>query len=371
MNNTPLAIRALCSAAFAAAAMAATAAAIGAVAAATAPATAAADVLKTPAAASALAQRALINGLAKAGSRLVAVGQRGHILYSDNGGQSWNQAKVPVSSDLTAVSFPSAQQGWAVGHDGVVLHTQDGGANWTLQLDGSAAAQAVLAHLTTQGADGRALEDARRLVEQGPDKPFLDVWFEDDARGFVVGAFGLIFQTIDGGKNWLPAQASVDNPRGFHLNAIRPSGGATYIVGEQGMVLRRAPGAARFTPVNVAYKGSFFGVTGNDDAVMVYGLRGNAYRSADQGATWQKIETGLQAGLTAATVNGKQFTLVSQGGQVLLSEDSGATFSKVAGARPGPVSAALVLDKDNMLLGGARGLRAQSLAAAVTATPGK
>lgn len=33
---------------------------------------------------------------------------------------------MPVSSDLVAVSFPDAANGWAVGHDGVVLKTSDG-----------------------------------------------------------------------------------------------------------------------------------------------------------------------------------------------------------------------------------------------------
>ena len=78
------------------------------------------DVLDSPALQSPLAAKGLLNGLALAGDRIVAVGQRGHILISDDKGKSWQQAKVPVSSDLVAVHFPTAQAGWAVGHDGVV-----------------------------------------------------------------------------------------------------------------------------------------------------------------------------------------------------------------------------------------------------------
>lgn len=73
------------------------------------------DVLDLPAKASALAQRSPLLDLARAGSRLVAVGQRGHILYSDDEGGRWQQARVPVSSDLNAVTFPTPEQGWAVG----------------------------------------------------------------------------------------------------------------------------------------------------------------------------------------------------------------------------------------------------------------
>ena len=42
---------------------------------------------------------------------------------------SWQQADVPVSSDLVAVPFPTPTHGWAVGHDGVVLHSADAGAH--------------------------------------------------------------------------------------------------------------------------------------------------------------------------------------------------------------------------------------------------
>ena len=332
---------------------------------------AAADVLKTPATASALAPRALINGLAQAGVRVVGVGQRGHVIYSDNGGQTWTQAQVPVSSDLTAVHFPSAKLGWAVGHDGVVLHSADAGVTWTLQLDGAAAARAMQAYYKGQGAaaaaaDPRLLDEAQRLLEQGPDKPFLDVWFESETRGYITGAFGLVFQTADGGRSWTPLQDKVDNPKGFHLNAIRPAGGALYMVGEQGLVLRRAAGAERFSAVATPYQGSYFGVVGNTAAVIVYGLRGNAYRSADNGASWHKVDTGLQTGLTAAALGwqgmGARMVLASQSGQILVSDDNGASFSKLA-AKPGPVSAVLAAGKDGLLLGGARGVRAQPLVA--------
>ncbi len=88
------------------------------------------DPLDTPAVPSALAARSLLLGVARAGNRLVAVGQRGHIVYSTDGGASWKQASVPVSSDLTAVFFVDDKQGWVVGHDGVVLHTVDSGDTW-------------------------------------------------------------------------------------------------------------------------------------------------------------------------------------------------------------------------------------------------
>src|SRR5580765_4846300 len=82
-----------------------------------------ADPLDVPAVASSLAPSRLLNGVARAGGRIVAVGQRGHILSSDDQGKTWTQASVPVSVDLLAVHFPTPGKGWVVGHSGVVLAT--------------------------------------------------------------------------------------------------------------------------------------------------------------------------------------------------------------------------------------------------------
>ena len=106
------------------------------------------DVLDTPAQKSRLAPRALLSGLARAGQRVVAVGQRGHVLWSDDAGANWQQADVPVSADLVAVHFPTPDSGWAVGHDGVILHSADAGKSWTRQLDGRTLGDVLVAHYT-------------------------------------------------------------------------------------------------------------------------------------------------------------------------------------------------------------------------------
>lgn len=326
----------------------------------TAHAGAAADVLATPAMASPLAQRALVNGLAAAGTRLVAVGQRGHILYSDDHGVQWTQARVPVSSDLTAVHFPTPELGWAVGHDGVVLHSSDAGASWALQLDGRKAADAMAAFYE-RSSDARLLEEARRMQEQGPDKPFLDVWFRDASHGYAVGAFGLLFATADAGKTWQPMLHVADNPRGLHLNAIRGIGGALYVAGEQGLVLRMGAGERRFSAMPTPYQGSYFGIVGTTQAIVAFGLRGNAFRSTDGGASWRQVETRVPAGLTAgAVLAGERLLLVSQGGHLLASADHGASFAALA-APPGHAAAVLADGQGGLVIGGARGLRRQQV----------
>lgn len=324
-----------------------------------------ADALDSPAIQSEKAVQGLFTGLASAGDRLIAVGQRGHIFYSDDAGQQWRQAQAPVSSDLVAVHFPSPLQGWAVGHDGVVLHSSDGGETWSLQFDGRQVGPIMLAYyqrLAAAQPEDQALaarvSEARRMTEEGADKPFLDVWFENDRVGYIVGAFNLIFRTDDGGRNWTPWLDRTDNPSALNLYALRPVGNQLFIVGEQGLVLKLDPAARRFIAIPTPYNGSFFGITGKPGAVLVFGLRGNAYRSVDDGASWSKVDLGLPLSITASTVSADgRIILLSQAGHVLVSTDDGVSFKLQPQNGLAPVAAALVSGSGSLVLAGARGLR--------------
>jgi len=315
------------------------------------------DVLDTPSRMSKLASETLLNSIVSSGKRLIAVGHRGHIVYSDDQGKTWTQSTVPVGSDLVAVYFPSEKNGWAVGHDGVVLHTSDGGTNWTKQLDGRIAAELMSKHFSSSVSDAASTmqADIKRYQEQGPDKPFLDVWFQNDTTGYIVGAFGLIFRTADGGKSWAPLLDRIDNPKNYHLYAIKSVGSDLYICGEQGSVFR-LDATGRFKEIKTPYTGTYFGVTGKPGALIVYGMRGKVFRSSDNGKSWKNIETGVPAGITGSTVlEDGRIVLVSQIGNVLISSDNGLTFTHIKVEKPVPAAAVTSINKDTLAVVGFRG----------------
>ena len=353
------------------------------------------DVLSTPAVKSPLAIKSLLNAVSRVDQRLVAVGSRGHILYSDDEGHSWEQSDVPVSSDLVAVNFPTPGKGWAVGHDGVVLHSTDGGATWVKQFDGCTAAQVAASYylggsdcskchsedqekvLLLAGAtdDATAQEEhskrdippelmysVQRLVEEGPDKPFLDVWFEDESTGYIVGVFNLIFRTSNGGKLWTPMFDRTENPMELHLTAIRRVGNDLYIAGEQGMVLKYDPVADKFIALETPYEGTFFGLTGNADVLIAYGLRGNIYLSHDGGENWEKSESGIDASLTGATVmSDGRIVLVSTLGNIIVSDDNGASYKLVDPAQPMFTAGVAESGVEQLALVGTQGVKLQTL----------
>jgi len=322
------------------------------------------DVLESPARISPLASRSLLQAVTKAGDRLVAVGQRGHVVVSDDGGATWKQAPVPVSSDLTSVYFVDAKQGWVTGHDGVILHTTDSGATWSVQLDGRKANDLVVAAMERKVAAEPASDEARTLLAeakryqaQGADKPFLDVWFADAKHGYAVGAFNLIFRTDDGGATWEPWFDRTDNPKFFNLYAIRPVAGDLYIAGEGGLVLKLEASARRFKALTVPYNGSFFGVAGAGNAVLAFGLRGSVFRSADAGATWEKVDVGLPASVVSAARTKEGATLLADaGGRVVRSSDGGRTFAPLAVTPSMPLAGIADAGDGKLALAGPRGV---------------
>lgn len=324
------------------------------------------DVLDMPAKSSALAVRSPLLDLAHAGQRLVAVGQRGHILYSDDNGQRWQQADVPVSCDLNAVYFPTAEQGWAVGNDGVVLHSSDSGATWSKQLDGRQIGDLMFKHYTALAVAEPDNEqwvvlaaEGQRLAEEGADKPFLDVWFANDKLGYVVGMFNLILRTEDGGRSWTPFQDRADNPQGFHLNAIASTGDALYIVGEQGLVLKWDDPHQRFAALNTPYQGSYFGVVGQPGEVFVYGLRGHVFRSTDGGANWARLDSGLQISISAALLDSRgRYRMFTQAGHMLLTDESNQKLQLAAQTGQSPIAGATLASDGALVLVGSRGVRA-------------
>jgi photosystem II stability/assembly factor-like uncharacterized protein len=308
-----------------------------------------ANPLTTPSLQAPLAAHAAMLAIAQAGARSIAVGERGLAVYSDDGGSSWQQASVPVSVTLTGVSFPSSESGWAIGHAGVVLHSKDGGRSWLKQIDGVELAQLELNAAQNSG-DERRIRLANQLIADGADKPLLAVHFWDERRGVVLGAYGLIFGTEDGGKSWTSWMGRLDNPMGMHLNAISVEGDRIFIAGEQGLLLRSTDSGVSFQLLKPGYNGSWFAVTQRAEYVVLAGLRGTVYASADGGYSWsQSVVPAPVTILSTVRVPDGRVIYANQAGQILSSQKDGKQLQLETRSLGMPVSA-LGLSQDGDLL---------------------
>ena len=334
--------------------------------------------LERPAQLSPHAENSVLVAVTSTPDRLVAVGERGIVVLSDDNGVSWRQAKVPVSVTLTSVQFVDAKQGWAVGHGGVVLHSKDGGETWEKQFDGIELAQTLLrvAKERQQSNNGdpdeleRQVKAAALMVSDGPDKPLLDVYFVNRRTGYIIGSYNLILRTDDGGHNWQPWQAHVDNPTGLHLYAMGGSGSSLYIVGEQGSVFRSDDDGAVFAAVATPYQGSYFDLlVDSSDKVLVGGLRGSVFRSDDSGADWTKVDIPSGASITGSVrLKDGRFVLVNQSGQLLVSHDQGNSFQLSSLKQFAPLAGVTQSADGSLVVVGMRGVNRISLSSVVGST---
>jgi photosystem II stability/assembly factor-like uncharacterized protein len=273
------------------------------------------------------ASRSLLLDLVRTASGYVAVGERGHVLRSDDG-RGWTQLTVPTRSALTSIATADGQL-WVGGHDGVILHSTDGGQTWQAQR-----------------RDPFQLAEGEQAADHDPRQgaPILDIYFRDGSHGFAVGAHSLMLVTSDGGATWTPKQAlaapvAADKPAAPmqgdlfsaedleleeeadpHFNAIAAAGEHTLvIVGERGTLLRSDDDGESWRRLPFPYKGSMFGVLWlGEQHLLAYGLRGNVYESRDNGDSWSKVDTASSVSVMGgAALEGGGAVLAGANGTVL------------------------------------------------------
>jgi photosystem II stability/assembly factor-like uncharacterized protein len=196
--------------------------------------------------------RIILMDIARAGDRLVAVGERGFALMSGDGGQSWTAHATPVTRTLTAIAFEDDKLGVAVGHGGSLVRTEDGGDTWT-QIP----------------------------MEQADSESLLGVTSLGGGHFAAYGAFGLYFDSTDGGKTW-QRHSVISEDFDRHISQVLPVGDKLLMVAESGNLAVSGDGGATWKRIKSPYEGSYFGATKlSGDGVVVFGMRGNVYRTDD------------------------------------------------------------------------------------------
>ncbi|MGB5103686.1 MAG: YCF48-related protein [Steroidobacteraceae bacterium] len=271
--------------------------------------------------------RIILVDIVRTGDRLVAVGERGFAMLSDDAGKTWRARETPVTRTLTGVAFQDARVGVAVGHGGSLVRTEDGGENWT--------------HVP--------------LEEAGPDS-LLGVVSLGGDHFIAYGAFGLYFDSTDAGKTW-QRQMILSEDFDRHISQIVVAGESLLLVAESGILARSDDKGATWTAIESPYVGSYFGAIAlQDGAILAFGMRGNVFRSADFGVTWQKLDLNTTASLNG----GRQLAdgrvlLVGNAGLLALSRDGGQTL-ELHWAPAGRGFAALAEISGSVVLAGEAGI---------------
>ena len=238
--------------------------------------------------------RVILLDAARAGKNVVAVGERGVLLQSDDDGATWKGQRTPTTRTLTGVAFNDDKNGIAVGHGATILRTADGGTTW----------QPV------------------KVKEAGIDS-LLGAVALGGTRMVAYGAFGEYLESNDNGATWTRGQV-IDAEFDRHISQVFKAGDKYVLVGESATLAASDDGKT-YKKLESPYKGSWFGgLATKGGAWLIYGMRGNVYRSENAGATWTKIDAGGEQTIANGRVLADgRIVLVGVSGKIAISNDDG------------------------------------------------
>jgi photosystem II stability/assembly factor-like uncharacterized protein len=259
-----------------------------------------------------------------------AAGRAGALAKTLDGGASWTRGDVPTTADLSDVSFPTVEIGYALDLDGGVFRTANGGETWKTLGTGSTRRPAAVYAPSAEVALVVGLRGIRRSVDGG--ETFAQVRAPAVLRAELFGAApagpraifawgrSRLVRSTDAGRTWraLPrpsgagaiAQASFSSARAGLLRDTRGRVWRTADAGRRWTLLRGV-GTERVVGMAAASARAAYLV------IDRFGGRGGGYllRTDDAGATWQPqlvVEAPIRASGIAAADDGTDYLLAGE-----------------------------------------------------------
>ncbi len=248
-----------------------------------------------------------------------AVGGKGVMLATEDGGRTWKIKPRPSEDVLRDIYFFDEYNGWIVCERNLydlkakdeprtyLMNTIDGGIRWTRVevRDTEPDVRLVRAVFSPSGRGWTFGEGGAVYTLQEPGADWVRLQsptrhlllggtFIDDCRGWLVGAGATIIQTSDGGETWHVSQ--LPGARGVRFNA------ASFIdnrhgwaVGSGGSIYRTINGGRTWTSQDSRVSADLFDVKFLDAAEgWAVGAEGTSIHTADGGHTWTVEPTGTK-----------------------------------------------------------------------------
>lgn len=276
------------------------------------------------------------------GSQAWAVGKFGLIIHSNDGGRNWERQVSGTAEALTAVSFAGDQVGLAVGSRGTILGTRDGGLSWKIQktdvkdyLLGVQALDETNAYAVgsfgtfLSTSDGgttwirykfsweKIIPHILQEVAIGVEPTLNALHFVTREIGWVVGEFGLILHTRDGGQTWT-VQRSGGNLAPLFAIVFRDKHRG-WVMGQQGTLIWTRDGGQHWLPSNLNINRDLYGASLEGEHMVLVGDR-VFFRTKDGGSTWTRRDFTENLVLTGVVLMSTGATAVGQGGVIRLIE---------------------------------------------------
>lgn len=225
------------------------------------------------------------------GAHVWVVGSPGLLLHSSDGGLTFAPQGSIGSAALFNVDFVDEKTGWASGRNGLVLATTDGGATWTKQTTGT-------------------------------NEPLLALDFVDARHGMAVGNFAAAVRTDDGGNTWKPMRVAPEGEDPTLNGVALSSPTEAVVVGEFGGIYHTADGGVSFEVVDGGVTESLFDVIAlPGGGVLATGSQGALILSEDGGKTFAAVASGTSNHLFRVAVGGQRVFVTGNRGLVLSADN--------------------------------------------------
>jgi photosystem II stability/assembly factor-like uncharacterized protein len=238
-----------------------------------------------------------------------APGNRGRLGRSTDGGKTWSTVIVPTSQDLTDVSFPDANNGFAIDTADALRYTPNGGAQWTPidagEVPSVNAIHAVGSNIVILFTDRGIYRSTAATDTSGGGTTFEPIdnakvrrtAFTDFDRtdGQTLYAFGptSLWVSNDRGATWKTVKGPVKKPRYLRVDFV--SSRAGFALTSDGRVWSTRNGGAKWselagTGTNAATDMAFGDARNGYLLLRSWGSDGAAgwvLHTSDGGATWR------------------------------------------------------------------------------------
>ena len=210
---------------------------------------------------------------------LIVAGQYGRAMRSRDRGQTWEKLETGSDQNILAMAFPTDQLGITVGDYGTILRTTDGGDTWAK---------------ISLPTDIPLPEDIAEIIQPG-DVLLYGITFTDADHGWIVGEFGVILATVDGGQTWV-AQSSTVETTLFGVSFADSQHG--WAVGIEEVLLHTTDGGLTWSPQTVPARAGFvlalYNIAVRGNIGWAVGDSGLLLRSTNGGASWERVNLPIE-----------------------------------------------------------------------------
>ena len=256
--------------------------------------------------------------------RGLIVGRTGLVLMTTDGGKTWAKRDSGAKEHLFNVDITESGKAWAVGHFGTVLHSPDGGLSWKRQEF-----EAEFPEGTPEEQKG-IISDAEKENEGAAVEARLNaVGFADDQRGWIMGEFGLVLHTEDGGQTW-KRQPSASGKLLFALHVLDEN--RVLAAGSEGTYMETADGGKSWKAADTGTSQHILGLYPIGESLYLVGRDGLVMVRKGQDQPFKKLSAGLYTWLmTVGFFDDKSGLAAGGRGHMLQTSDAGENWRRISG----------------------------------------